>query len=98
MHEKRFYVYILTNKPYGVFYIGVTSNLIKRAHEHKTKTIEGFMEKYKLDKLVYYEIAESAEAAITREKKLKRWPREWKINVINNFNPNWDDLYETITA
>jgi putative endonuclease len=98
MREKQFYVYILTNKPYGVFYVGVTSDLAKRIFEHKNKVMDGFTKQYNLDRLVYYEIAENAEAAITREKKLKRWPREWKINVINQFNPEWNDLYETIFA
>jgi putative endonuclease len=98
MKEKRFFVYILTNKPYGVFYIGVTSNLLKRIYEHKHKAAQGFTAEYNLDRLVYYEIVESAEAAITREKKLKRWPREWKINLINQQNPDWDDLYESVCA
>ena len=96
MQEKQFYVYMFTNKPYGVIYVGVTSNLTKRAYEHKNKIVEGFTQKYNLTRLVYYEIAETAEVAITREKKLKRWPREWKINIINAFNPGWDDLYERI--
>ncbi len=98
MHEKQFFVYILTNKPYGVFYVGVTSDLVKRIYQHKTKAADGFTKDYHLDKLVYYEMAETAEAAITREKQLKRWPREWKINIINQFNPDWDDLYDTICA
>ncbi len=78
MQEKQFYVYILTNKPFGVFYVGVTSDLISRIYEHKTKPVAGFTKRYNLDKLVYYEIAETAETAILREKKIKRWPREWK--------------------
>lgn len=98
MKEKQFCVYILTNKAYGVFYVGVTSDLVKRIFEHKNKVMDGFTKQYNLDRLVYYEIAENAEAAITREKKRKRWPREWKINIINQFNPKWDDLYETISA
>ena len=98
MYEKLFYVYILTNKAFGVFYIGITSNLPKRTYEHKSKAIEGFTKRYQLDKLVYYEIFDSADAAIHREKQLKRWPREWKINVINAFNPEWNDLYATIYA
>lgn len=98
MYEKQFYIYILTNKPFGVFYVGVTSNLSKRIYEHKTKAVEGFTKKYHLDKLVYYEIAETAEAAINREKKLKRWPREWKINMISQLNPDWNDLYDTIST
>ena len=96
--EKQFYVYILTNKPYGVFYVGMTSNLPKRIAEHKQKIVEGFSQQFNLDKLVYYEIAQSADSAITREKTLKRWKREWKINAINAFNPGWDDLYDAICA
>ncbi len=76
MDEKKFYVYILTNKPYGVFYIGITSNLIKRIYEHKNEAIDGFNKTYNLKYLVYYEIFEDAENAIRREKRLKRWSRE----------------------
>lgn len=96
MKEKRFYVYILTNKPYGVFYIGVTSNLPKRIYEHKEEVAHGFSKQYHLKMLVYYEVFEDAENAIRREKRLKKWTREWKINVINQFNPEWKDLYEQI--
>ncbi len=96
MKEKQFYVYILTNKAYGVFYVGVTSNLIKRVYEHKNELADGFSKQYKLKMLVYYEIFEDAENAIKREKRLKRWSREWKIEAINNFNPEWKDLYEDI--
>lgn len=96
MDEKKFYVYILTNKPYGVFYIGITSNLIKRIYEHKNEAIDGFSKTYNLKYLVYYEIFEDAENAIRREKRLKRWSREWKINAINEFNPEWKDLYNEI--
>ena len=96
MAHKQFYVYILTNKPYGVFYIGVTSNLPKRVCEHKEAVVEGFSKEYNLKMLVYYEVFENAENAIKREKRLKRWSREWKIEAINAFNPEWKDLYETI--
>lgn len=98
MHNKQFYVYILTNIAYGVFYIGVTSDLVRRIYEHKNKLVEGFTKRYNLDMLVYYEIYEDADTAIRREKTLKRWPREWKINIINQFNPDWNDLYDTIAA
>jgi putative endonuclease len=96
MNEKQFYVYILTNKEYGVFYIGITSNLPKRIWEHKEQTTEGFTRKYNIKTLVYYEQFNDAQTAITREKRLKRWSREWKINAINTFNPEWRDLYEEI--
>jgi putative endonuclease len=94
--EKAFYVYILTNKPFGVFYIGVTSNLPKRIYEHKNEVVDGFSKQYNLKTLVYYEIFADAENAVKREKRLKKWSREWKINTINKFNPDWNDLYEEI--
>lgn len=96
MHEKRFYVYILTNKPYGVFYIGITSSLAKRVYEHRQGVVEGFSKRYHLKMLVYYEIFEDAPNAIAREKRLKRWPRQWKIEAIMKMNPEWNDLYEQI--
>jgi putative endonuclease len=98
MQEKKFYVYIMTNKPYGVFYVGVTSNLPKRLYEHKEGVVEGFTKEYNLKMLVYYEVFEDAENAIKREKRLKRWSREWKIKAVNEFNPGWNDLYETICS
>jgi putative endonuclease len=91
-NDKQYYVYILTNKSNEVFYIGVTNNLIRRMYEHKNKLIEGFTKKYNTTKLVYYEITNDVRAAIRREKQLKNWHREWKINLINQFNPGWNDL------
>ncbi len=90
------YVYILTNKPEGTLYIGVTNNLIRRVWEHKEKLVEGFTKTYHLDQLVYYEIADDMYAAISREKQLKRWHRQWKLNLISQFNPYWHDLYPRI--
>lgn len=90
------YIYILTNQYNTVFYIGVTSDLIKRIYEHKGKFIEGFTKKYDLNKLVYYEVASDVESAINREKQLKRWHRQWKINLIKEFNPTFEDLYSKI--
>ncbi len=90
------YVYIITNKKEGTLYIGVTSNLSKRIYEHKQKFVDGFSKKYNLDKLVYYEILNNIQEAIKREKQLKNWKREWKLNIINKFNPNWEDLYSSI--
>lgn len=92
------YVYILTNEYNKVFYIGVTSNLVKRIWEHKNKAVEGFSKKYNLKKLVYYEIADDIESAIVREKQLKRWHRQWKINLIKDFNPFIEDLYDKINC
>lgn len=96
--EKTFCVYILTNKIYGTLYVGVTSNLPKRIWEHKNKIVEGFSQKYDLDKLVYYEVHENAESAIKREKRLKKWDRKWKIELIQKQNPDWQDLFETIAS
>lgn len=93
---KRGYVYILANRHEGTLYIGVTSDLVKRVYEHKSKAVAGFSKQYNLDKLVYYEIFEDIEEAIKREKQLKNWHREWKINLIEQKNKNWNDLYETI--
>lgn len=92
--EKSYFTYILTNKPYGVLYIGVTNNLLGRTYQHKQKEIVGFTKKYNIDKLVYYEECNDINAAIKREKQLKRWKRQWKINLIEEFNPDWKDLYE----
>jgi len=93
-----YYVYIMTNEAFGTLYIGVTNDLIRRAHEHKSKLVEGFTKRYGLDKLVYYEIHDSIEAAIVREKQMKEWNRNWKLRQIIDMNPEWDDLYETIAA
>jgi putative endonuclease len=90
------YVYIITNKCNQVIYIGVTDDLVKRIYQHKNKFVEGFSAKYNLSKLVYYEIYDDIKDAISREKNLKNWHRDWKINQINKFNPNWEDLYKTI--
>lgn len=90
--EKDFYVYIMTNYQETTFYIGVTSNLLRRVCEHKNKEKDGFSSKYNLTKLVYFETTESSIAAIEREKQLKRWHREWKINLIKEMNPEFNDL------
>jgi putative endonuclease len=92
--EKSFYVYILSSKRNGTLYIGVTSDLIKRVWEHKNKLVEGFTERYGVDKLVYYEQFQDAAYAIRREKRLKKYNRAWKIDLIEKVNPNWKDLYE----
>ncbi len=89
-------VYIMTNYSETTFYIGVTSNLPRRILEHKNKVIEGFTQKYNVNKLVYYEITDSIEVAINREKQLKRWHREWKINLIKEMNPQFRDLSEDL--
>ena len=85
-------VYIMTNYLETSLYIGVTSNLQKRVWEHKNEVVKGFTEKYNVNKLVYYELTDSIETAINREKQLKRWHREWKINLIKEMNPEFKDL------
>ena len=85
-------VYIMTNYSQSSLYIGVTSNLQKRVWEHKNKVVVGFTEKYNINKLVYYELTDSIETAINREKQLKRWHRDWKINLIKEMNPDFRDL------
>ena len=93
---KQFYVYILASKRNGTLYTGVTSNLIQRVWQHKHDVIQGFTRKYNVKTLVYYEVHENAESALTREKKIKRWRRSWKLDLIENSNPGWRDLYEGI--
>ena len=93
---KQYCVYILTNKRNNILYSGITGNIQKRIYEHKTKTVAGFTKKYNVDKLVYYEIFEDPENAILREKQIKAGSRQKKIDLINNFNKEWRDLYEEI--
>ena len=82
----------MTNYSQSSLYIGVTSNLQKRVWEHKNKVVDGFTKKYNINRLVYYELTDSIETAINREKQLKRWHREWKINLIKEMNPEFRDL------
>jgi putative endonuclease len=88
------YVYIITNKPFGTLYIGVTSNLIARIHQHRNELIEGFSRRYGLKRLVYFEIHDLVTSAIQREKQLKEWQRNWKLRLIMEMNPEWNDLYD----
>ena len=96
MKKKSFYVYILTNKSNKVLYIGITNNSSRRVYEHKQKFVKGFTSKYKVDKLVYCEVFDDPYNAISREKQLKGWLRNKKIELINSFNPLWKDLYKEI--
>lgn len=89
---KSYFVYILANRARGTLYIGVTNNLIRRLEEHKTQPIESFTQKYHLHRLVHVEEFNNIEAAITREKQLKDWKREWKIDLVQSANKHWDDL------
>lgn len=93
MASKQYYVYILASKRDGMLYIGVTSNLIKRVYEHKKDLVEGFTNKYHIHNLVYFEMSEDVNSAITREKQLKKWNRAWKIALIEKNNTEWRDLY-----
>jgi putative endonuclease len=87
------YVYILANKKHGTLYLGVTNDLVRRVYEHKSKSVEGFSKRYDIDRLVWFEVYDDAVTAITREKDLKKWRRDWKVRLIEESNPNWDDLY-----
>ncbi len=93
---KQYYVYILASQKNGTLYTGVTSDLIKRIWEHKNSLIEGFTSKYAVYNLVYYEVYDDPQNAIKREKRIKKWKREWKLNLIEANNPDWNDLYEGI--
>ena len=96
--DKAYYVYILASARYGTLYIGVTSNLIKRVWEHKEGLADGFTKKYDVKQLVWFEMHIDVLSAITREKQLKKWDRAWKIKLIQEANPHWDDLYGDIAG
>jgi len=96
MDEKNYYIYILTNFQNNIFYVGVTSDLIKRVFQHKNKLVKGFTEKYNVYKLVYFELHSDINEAILVEKRLKKWKREFKIKLIEKLNPEWNDLYNEI--
>jgi len=95
---KKGYVYILTNKTGSVLYTGVTSDLVKKIYEHKHKIIEGFSSRYNLDILVYYECYDDITFAITREKQIKSGNRKNKLSLVNSANPEWSDLYDSISG
>lgn len=90
VHE--YYVYILTNMPNSTLYIGMTNNLERRILEHKSGSVEGFTKKYGLKTLIYFEVHQNVNEAILREEQLKKWKRQWKIDLIEKDNPNWSDL------
>ena len=90
--EELFFTYILTNKNHTVLYIGVTNDLKRRLKQHKQESNKGFSGKYNVEKLVYFESSRYVENAIKREKQLKKWNRAWKENLINEMNPDWNDL------
>jgi len=96
MSGKQYFVYVMAKAKNSTFYVGMTSNLQKRVWEHKEELADGFTKRYGIKTLVYFEIFDDPESAIRREKRLKRWPRAWKIKVIEEKNPEWKDLYEDI--
>jgi putative endonuclease len=91
-----YYVYLLASKKHGTLYLGVTNDLVRRAYQHKTKAADGFTARYDVNKLVWFEVYADAISAITREKALKKWRRDWKIRLIEEQNPGWVDLYPGI--
>ncbi|WP_375781217.1 GIY-YIG nuclease family protein [Bradyrhizobium sp. ma5] len=96
LHMAGGYVYFLTNRPNGVLYVGVTSDLVRRIFEHRSGFVDGFTKRYGLNGLVYFEQFDDIRTAIQREHTIKHWPRAWKVRTIIAANPNWDDLYDTI--
>ena len=91
--NKLYFVYILASRKNGTLYTGVTNNLMKRVYEHKHHLLKGFTDKYGVNQLMYYETMEDINTAIHREKCIKRWKREWKLELIERDNPEWNDLY-----
>ncbi|MDE3178900.1 MAG: GIY-YIG nuclease family protein [Acidobacteriota bacterium] len=94
--SRQYYLYILASKPHGTLYIGMTSNIARRVWEHKEGFVEGFTRKYAIHRLVYCEVFARAQEAIQREKRLKKWNRAWKVQLIEDSNPQWADLYEKL--
>jgi len=93
-----YWVYVLTNKPRGTLYIGVTNDLIRRTHEHRAGLVDGFSKRYRLKTLVHFERYDAPRLAIQREKNIKHWPRVWKLDLVEAANPQWRDLYRDITS
>ena len=91
-------VYILANKKNGTLYIGATTGLVERVYQHRIDAVEGFTKKYAVHRLVYYEAYDELEAAFYRERQMKKWNRAWKIRLIEEKNPNWDDLFPQIAG
>ena len=96
--EKQFVVYILASRRNGTLYVGVTSDLVKRVWEHRQGFVDGFTKEYGARTLVWYEMHDTAESAITREEQLKKWNRAWKVRLIEEVNPYWNDLYSNLTG
>ena len=92
-----YYVYLTASRKHGTLYLGVTNDLIRRIYEHKSKAISGFTSRYNVVRLVWYEVYDDPTNAIAREKDIKKWRRNWKIRLIEEDNPDWNDLYSSIT-
>ena len=93
-----YYVYILASRPRGTLYVGVTNDLVRRVYDHRNNMVPRFTAQYGVHRLVHYEVFEDIQNAIHREKRLKKWNRRWKIDLIEAGNPRWDDLYETLNC
>ncbi|MEQ1612261.1 MAG: GIY-YIG nuclease family protein [Hyphomicrobiaceae bacterium] len=93
---KRFCVYIMASAPRGILYVGVTTDVAARSWEHRTGVVEGFTDRYEVRRLVYFEFHDDAAAANARERRLKRWRRDWKIQLIETNNPTWRDLFDEV--
>ena len=96
--ERVYYVYMLASRIGGTLYIGVTGDLVRRVYQHRERLVKGFTQKYGVSRLVYFEGFGDVGAAIQREKQLKKWNRAWKIRLIEETNPNWDDLFLSIAT
>ncbi len=94
--EDCYFVYILASKRNGTLYIGMTSDLLKRVDEHRKNLVKGFTAKYQVHRLIYFESIDDFDSALLRERQLKTWKRSWKLRLIEEQNPNWDDLYKEI--
>ncbi|HZX79176.1 GIY-YIG nuclease family protein [Lysobacter sp.] len=96
--QKQPCVYLLASSRNGTLYLGVTSNLVKRTWQHRERAIEGFSDRYHVTRLVWYELHESMESAIQREKRIKKWNREWKLRLVDEMNPSWRDLWPDVVG
>jgi putative endonuclease len=92
-----YYVYLLASRKHGTLYVGVTNDLVRRVHQHKSKALGGFTSKYGVSRLVWFEIHDDVIEAISREKEIKKWRRDWKISLIEADNPDWGDRWGSIT-
>lgn len=93
-----YYVYLMASRKHGTLYLGVANNLVRRVYEHKSKAVRGFTARYNIDRLVWFECYDDPTNAIEREKDIKKWRRNWKIRLIEEVNPQWDDFYDALLA